>query len=104
MGVTVVLPLGATVPTPLLIVADVALFDVQVKVALNPAVTVAGKAANTTVGAGGTGGAAAEDPHPLDKPVAKLRTRNNNNRCAVRSRCLFIVRLRCGKVVERCPS
>ncbi len=98
------LPAGATVPIPLLIVADVALLDVHVKVVLNPAVIVVGKAANTTVGAGGTGGAVAEDPHPLNKPVAKLRTRNNNNRCVLRSRCLFIVRLRCGKVVERCPS
>lgn len=73
------LPVGATVPTPLLIVADVALSDVHVKVALNPAVTVVGKAANVTVGAGGTGGAAAKDPHPLNKPVVKAKTSDNNN-------------------------
>ena len=79
MGVTVVLPAGATVPIPLLIVADSALFDVQVKVVLNPAVTVVGKAANVTVGAGDGGGAVAEDPHPLNKPVAKLKTRDNTN-------------------------
>jgi hypothetical protein len=90
-----VLPVGATVPIPLLIVADVALFDVQVKVALNPAVTVVGKAANVTVGAGATGGVAAEDPHPLNKPEAKLKIRNNNNRWTLRSRCLFIAQLRC---------
>jgi hypothetical protein len=74
-----VLPAGATAPTPPLIVADVALFDVQLKVALNPAVTVVGKAANVTVGAGGTGGAAAEDPHPLNKLAVKLKTMDNNN-------------------------
>lgn len=79
MGVTVVLPAGATVPIPLLIVADSALFDVQVKVVPNPAVTVVGKAANVTVGAGAPGGVAAEDPHPLNKPVAKLKTRDNTN-------------------------
>jgi hypothetical protein len=79
VGVTVVLPAGATVPTPPLIVADVALFDVQLKVELNPAVTAVGKAANVTVGAGATGGVAAEDPHPLNQPVAKLKTRDNTN-------------------------
>lgn len=89
------LPAGATVPTPPLIVAKLALFDVQLKVELNPAVTVVGKAAKATVGAGARGGVAAKDPHPLNKPVAKLKTRDNNNRGAVRSRCLFIVQLRC---------
>jgi hypothetical protein len=95
VGITVVLPAGATVPIPLLIVADSALFDVQVKVVLNPAVTVVGNAANATVGTGVTGGVAAEDPHPLNKPVAKLKIRNIKNRWTLRSRWLFIAQLRC---------
>jgi hypothetical protein len=79
VGVTVLFPAGATVPIPLLIVADSALLDVQVKVVLNPAVTVVGNAANVTDGTGDTGGAVAEDPHPINKPVAKLKARDNTN-------------------------
>ena len=73
------LPAGATVPIPLLIVADAAFFDVHVKVALDPTVTVVGEAAKLTVGAAGGGGLAAEDPHPLNQPVVKAKTRDSNN-------------------------
>jgi hypothetical protein len=77
--VTVVLPASTTVPIPLLIVAETAWFDVHVKVALCPTVTVAGEAANVTVGAADVGGVAADVPHPLNQPVVKLKTRDSNN-------------------------
>ena len=73
------LPASATVPILLLIAAEAALFDVHVKVALDPTVTVVGEAANVTVGAAGGGGLAAEDPHPLNQPVVKIKTRDSNN-------------------------
>ena len=73
------LPASTTVPMLLLIAAETALFDVHVKVALDPSVTVAGAAANLTVGAAGGGAPAAEDPHPLNQPVIKIKTRDNNN-------------------------
>ena len=73
------LPASATVPMLLLITAEAALFDVHVKVALDPTVTVVGEAANLTVGAASGGGLAAEDPHPLNQPVIKIKTRDNNN-------------------------
>ena len=73
------LPASATVPMLLLITAEAALFDVHVKVALDPTVTVVGEAANLTVGAAGGGGLAAEDPHPLNQPVIKIKTRDNDN-------------------------
>jgi hypothetical protein len=78
VGVTVVLPVSATVPILLLIEAEAALADVQVSVALDPAVTVVGEAANVTVG-GGAVGVAAEDPHPLNNPVDKVKATNNHN-------------------------
>jgi hypothetical protein len=62
----------------LLIVAETAWFDVHVKVALDPTVTVVGEAAKLTVGAADVGGVAADVPHPLNKPVIKLKTRDNN--------------------------
>jgi hypothetical protein len=71
-----VLPAGATVPILLLIAAEAALFDVHVKVALDPTVIVVGEAAKLTVGAAGL---AAEDPHPLNQPVVKVKTRDSNN-------------------------
>jgi hypothetical protein len=74
-----VLPASATVPILLLIAAEAAWFEVHVKVALDPTVTVAGEAANVTVGAAGGGGLAAEDPHPLNPPVVKVKTRYSNN-------------------------
>ena len=55
------------------------MFEVQVKVALEPTVTVVGEAANLTVGGAGVGGLAAEDPHPLNQPVVKIKTRDSNN-------------------------
>ena len=73
------LPAGATVPILLSIAAEAALFDVHVKVALFPTVTVVGEAASVTVGAAGVGGLAAEDPHPLNQPVVKVKTRDSNN-------------------------
>jgi hypothetical protein len=78
VGVTVVLPVTATVPILLLIEAEAALADVQVSVALDPAVTVVGEAANVTVG-GGAVGVAAEDPHPFNNPVVKVKATNNHN-------------------------
>ena len=68
-----VLPVDATVPTPLLIVADAALAEVHVKVALAPAVITVGEAANVTVGAGGVPGMPAQ---PVNKPVVKLKARD----------------------------
>jgi hypothetical protein len=65
------------------------LFDVQVRVALVPAVTVAGEAVNETVGKG-VFVLAADEPHPLNRLVTKPRSRNNSNRPQARSRCLFI--------------
>ena len=73
------LPASATVPILLLIAAEAALFDVHVKVALFPTVTVVGEAAKVTVGAAGVGGLASEDPHPLNQPVVKVKTRESNN-------------------------
>jgi len=75
-----VLPFSATVPTPLLIETDAALAEVQVKVALVPAVIEEGEAASVTVGAGGvTGGVgvAVAPPHPLNNPVAEPKTKNS---------------------------
>ena len=79
MGVTVVLPASATVPILLLIAAEAALFEVHVKVALDPTVTVVGEAANLTVGTAGGGGLADEAPHPLNQPVVKVKTTDSNN-------------------------
>jgi hypothetical protein len=64
--VTAMLPVDATVPTPLLMVADAALAEVHVKVALVPAVIVAGEAENVTVG---TGGEPDTPTQPVNKPV-----------------------------------
>jgi hypothetical protein len=75
----VVLPASGTVPILLLIAADAALFDVHVKVALDPAVIVVGETANRTVGPAGVSGLDAEDPHPLHQPVVKIKTRDSNN-------------------------
>ena len=81
MGVTVVLPARATVPILLLIEAEEALFDFHVKVTLVPGVTVAGEAANETVGAAGGGGLElpAELPHPLNQTLAELKSTTDNN-------------------------
>ena len=73
------LPDKATEPTPLLIEAEAALVDVHVRVALVPAVIVAGEAVNVAVG-GDEVCFAAELPHPLDRPVAKPKTRISSNR------------------------
>jgi hypothetical protein len=77
------LPLSGTDPMPLLIDAEAPLFDVHAKVALVPAITVAGEAVSVTVG--GWMGLAAELPHPLNKAVANSKTTNNSNRNEVRS-------------------
>jgi len=55
------------------------LFDVHVKIALDPTVTVVGEAANLTVGAAGGGGLDAEDPHPLHQPVVTIKIRDSND-------------------------
>ena len=73
------LPASATVPILSLIAAEAPLFDVHVKVALFPTVTVVGEAANVTVGAAGVGGLATEDPHPLNQPVVNVKARDSNN-------------------------
>ena len=73
------LPASAMVPILLSIAAEAALFEVHVKVALDPTVTVVGEATNLTVGAAGVGGLAAEDPHPVNQPVVKVKTRGSNN-------------------------
>ena len=59
------------------IVTDAVLAEVQVKVALAPTVMVAGEAANVT--AGSAAGVATTPTQPVNKPVAKLRTRDINN-------------------------
>ncbi|HZR56119.1 MAG TPA: hypothetical protein VFA74_04565 [Terriglobales bacterium] len=64
-------PLGGTVPTPLLIDADAALAEVQVKVVLAPTTIVVGEAAKVTVGAAGV---AAKPTQPVNRPVVKLKT------------------------------
>ena len=74
-GVTVVLPVDATVPTPLLMVADAALAEVHVRVALAPAVIVVGEAENVTVGAGGEPDMPTQ---PVNKPVVRLKARDNS--------------------------
>jgi hypothetical protein len=86
----VVLPLSATVPILLLIAAEAALFDVHVSVALDPAVTVAGAAANVTVGCGGGFVLAAELPHPLNQTLAENKSKTDNNRREVAHQCLLI--------------
>lgn len=69
------LPANATAPTPLLIVADAALAEVHVKVAVAPTVIVVGEAANVTVGAGGV---PVRPTHPVNKPVVKLKARDSS--------------------------
>ena len=85
-----VLPLSATVPILLLIEAEAALLDVQVRVALDPAVTVAGAAAKVTVGGGGGFVLAAELPHPLNQRLAENKSKTDNNRREVAHQCLLI--------------
>jgi hypothetical protein len=70
-------PLGGTVPTPLLIVAFAALAEVHVKVVLAPAVIVVGAAANVTVGAAGV---AAKPTQPVNKAVVELSTRTSTRK------------------------
>jgi hypothetical protein len=72
------LPLSGTEPTLLLIEAEAPLVDVQANVAFDPAVIVVGEAVRVTVG--GCRVLAAELPHPLHTPVAKLKTTMSNNR------------------------
>ena len=86
------LPVGATIPIPLLIAADAALAEVHVKVALAPAAIVVGEAANVTVGAGGL---APTPTQPVNKPVAKLKARDNSSRRGARSLDLFMSALGC---------
>lgn len=71
------LPLGATVPIPLLIVADAALAELHVKVALAPAIIDAGEAVNATVGTVRVGTKLAQ---PVNIPVTKITATHNNNR------------------------
>jgi hypothetical protein len=58
-----------------LIVADAALAEVQVKVALAPAVIVVGKAAKVTVAAGGVPD---RPTQPVIQPVAKLNATDSS--------------------------
>ena len=81
-GVTFILPLSGTDPTPLLIEAEAPLVDAHAKVALVPAVIVVGEAVSVTVGA--WIGLADEVPHPLNKAVADTKTTNGSNRPKVR--------------------
>src|SRR5450631_3252301 len=75
-------------------VADEALAEVQVKVALPPAITVAGKAAILTVGA--ATGVGTKPTHPVSQAVRKL-TATDNNRRWFRGRGLFMSVYGCQK-------
>jgi hypothetical protein len=94
-GVTGVLPLSATVPIPLLIVADEAWAEIQVKVALAPATIVVGEAAKVTVGGIGTG-VATEPAQPVNKPVVKPKVMHSNRR-EVQGQSLFMSVFGCSK-------
>jgi hypothetical protein len=61
---------------PLLIVADKALTEAQVRVALAPAATIAGEAVNVTVG----GGVATKPTQPVNAPAIRLKARDNHKR------------------------
>ena len=87
------LPDSATVPMPLLMVADVAFAEVHDKVALAPAVIVVGEAANVTVGAAG----APDTPTQLaNNPVVKIKAKDRS-RCELRRRSLFMSAFGCSK-------
>src|ERR1700690_288430 len=89
-----ILPFSVTVPTPLLMLADAALEELQVKVALAPAATVGGEAAIVTVGA--TTGVATNPTHPVNPAVIKLAAMDNS-RWALRSRGRFMSLYGCQK-------
>jgi hypothetical protein len=94
VGVTGIVPFGVTVPIPLLMVADVALAEVQVKVALAPAAMVAGKTVILTVGA--ATGVGTKPTHPVSQAVNKLTAIDSNTR-EFRGRDIFMLVLRCQK-------
>jgi hypothetical protein len=74
-------PLGGTVPTPLLIEADATLAVVHVRVTLPPGLIEAGEAVKVTVGVAGV---AARPTQPVSKPVVKLKVTINGNRRQMR--------------------
>ena len=86
-------------PIPLLIVADEAWAEVQVKVALAPAAIVVGEAAKVTVGGVGTG-VATEPAQPVNKPVVKPKVMHSNRR-EVQGQSLF---MSCIRVLKRRPE
>ena len=86
------LPLDATVPIPLLIVADAALTEVHVKVAVAPDIIDAGEAANVTVGTVCVG---TRPTQPVNIPVVKVTARDNNNRREVDRQGLFMSAFGC---------
>lgn len=86
------LPLSATDPIPLLIVADAALAEIHVKVALAPTAIVVGEAANETVGMALV---AARPPQPVNKPVVTPKARHNHHRRELGRRGLFMSALGC---------
>jgi hypothetical protein len=73
-------PLVATLPIPLLMVADAALEEFQVKVAVAPAITVVGEAESETDGA--TTGVATKPTQPVNQAVIKINAVDANKRDA----------------------
>jgi hypothetical protein len=88
------LPFGMTAPMPLLMVAAVALEELQLKVALAPATNVAGEAAIVTVG--GTTGVVTNPTHPVNQPVIQI-TAMDDSRRELRVRGLFMSVFGCQK-------
>lgn len=71
----------ATGPIPLLMVADAALEELQVKVAVAPEITVAGEAENVTVGI--ATGVGTRPTQPVNQEVIKITAMDANKRDAV---------------------
>jgi hypothetical protein len=82
------LPLTATLPMLLSIDAETALVEVQVNVALAPAVMEAGAAVRVAVGTGG--GGVEEDPPP--QPLNTVSARSIQGRDQAGSAIFFIFR------------
>lgn len=86
------LPLSATDPMPLLIVADAALAEIHVNFALAPTAIVAGEAANETVGIAPL---ATKPLHPVNIPVVNPKARDKSNKREFGRRRLFMAALGC---------